>query len=682
MASVPADRRYRSGRRCPVCNGADSDPRGSERRCFGFLSDDGMYVHCSREEHAGSLKLSDGSQTYGHRRTGPCGCGTQHAVAEIQPRQERRIVATYDYRDESGALVYQVVRFEPKQFRQRRPDPENPERWLWNLEGVRRVLYHLDRVLEAPPEQTIYIVEGEKDVEALESLGLVATCNPQGAGKWSAVTDCANAALCGRDVVVIADADDKGRQHAADVAAKVAQVAAAVRGIELPGAKDAADWVRDGGTADQIAQIISDPAPARQPIDPSKDFDRSKKSGTIYHSQHNIRLALAKLGVSVAYDEFARRINVSGLPGYGPEYDDAASVNLRLTIDERFNFRIGKDLFADVISNEAQAGRYHPVLDYLGSLHHDGTPRVGGPDHPSWLTTYAGAPDTPYVRAVGRMLLVAAVRRVRDPGCIYQELVILESAQGKNKSTALAVLAVKKEWFTDDYPLGGETRRLLEATMGRWIVEAGELKGMSRSEVAVLKNQLSRTHDESRLAYGKTSTKVARQYVAIGTTNPDGEYLRDATGNRRFLPVIIEEFDLDALKRDRDQLWAEAAALERSGVSIRLDPALYADAAEEQDERTTVDPMDLIVCEAFEGLVGKIRISDAWNVLGIRDRPLTDLEMTRFGTAMRKNGWARRRVREGNGQRSFVYARGNAWESEKWLVVTGCGKDAVIRPAL
>lgn len=260
---IPAERRYVRGRRCPICGGADGDKRGAERRCFGFLSTDGLYAHCSREERAGGLKQSPGSQTYGHRLSGPCGCGTQHTEPVREQPAERRIVAIYGYHDESGQLVYQVVRFEPKSFRQRRPTPEHPERWIWNLEGVRRVLYHLDRVIEADPVQTVYVVEGEKDVEAIETLGLIATCNPQGAGKWSAVADCAAQALAGRNVVVIADADDKGRAHAADVAAQLGGVAVSVRTLELPGAKDAADWIRGGGTAEQLEALVAAPlAPA------------------------------------------------------------------------------------------------------------------------------------------------------------------------------------------------------------------------------------------------------------------------------------------------------------------------------------------------------------------------------------------------------------------------------------
>ncbi|HEU5275121.1 MAG TPA: AAA family ATPase [Xanthobacteraceae bacterium] len=256
--AVHPEHRYVRGRRCPICKGADGDPRGAERRCHGFLSGDG-YAHCSRDEHAGTLKLSEGSNTYGHRLTGPCGCGTTHGEATPPEASEvsgqsslGSIVAEYDYHDENGALVYQVVRYEPKAFRQRRPDPEGGGRWIWSLKGTRRVLYYLDRVIEADPERVVYVVEGEKDVEALEELGLVATCNPQGAGKWRSVADCASKALKGRRVVVIADADDPGRRHAADVAAQLRGVAASVRVIEPRRGKDAADWIEAGGTVEEI----------------------------------------------------------------------------------------------------------------------------------------------------------------------------------------------------------------------------------------------------------------------------------------------------------------------------------------------------------------------------------------------------------------------------------------------
>ncbi len=128
-----------------------------------------------------------------------------------------RIVATYDYTDETGALLFQVVRKWPKDFRQRRPDATAEDGWAWKLDGTRRVLYRLPAVVKAVAEgRTVYVAEGEADVHALERAGVVATCNPMGAGKWRSEY---SPVLKGADVVVVSDRDETGRKHAEEVAA-------------------------------------------------------------------------------------------------------------------------------------------------------------------------------------------------------------------------------------------------------------------------------------------------------------------------------------------------------------------------------------------------------------------------------------------------------------------------------
>jgi hypothetical protein len=150
------------------------------------------------------------------------------------------------------------------------------------------------------------------------------------------------------------------------------------------------------------------------------------------------------------------------------------------------------------------------------------------------------------------------------------------SPQGLDKSSALAVLAGNGEWFTDSLPLGADDKKVIETLKGRWIVEAAELQGLRKGDVEHLKAFLSRRIDRGRPAYGRLPIEAPRQCVIIGTTNSE-RYLRDSTGNRRFWPVRVARFDLDALRRDHDQIWAEAAAIEAKGESIRLDPRLYPD---------------------------------------------------------------------------------------------------------
>lgn len=169
------------------------------------------------------------------------------------PAFERRIAATYDYTDAAGELLYQVVRFEPKDFRQRRPDGNGG--WIWKLGDMRRVLYRLPEVIAAVAAgRTVFVAEGEKDVEALAAAGYIATCNPQGAGKWGKVP-AAPDVLAGADVIIVADADRAGRAHAADVARSLTGKAASVTVAEPAIGKDAAEHLGAGRTVDELVVV-------------------------------------------------------------------------------------------------------------------------------------------------------------------------------------------------------------------------------------------------------------------------------------------------------------------------------------------------------------------------------------------------------------------------------------------
>jgi predicted P-loop ATPase len=197
---------------------------------------------------------------------------------------------------------------------------------------------------------------------------------------------------------------------------------------------------------------------------------------------------------------------------------------------------------------------------------------------------YGGGEDTEYIRAVSALMLIAAVRRVRSPGCKFDEMVVIEQeTQGTEKFTMLATLAGCEDWFLDDLPLNIHGKEVIESLRGRWIVEAAELSGMRRADIEHLKSFLSRQIDRARMAFGHFVLEVPRQCIIVGTTNVV-EYLKDTSGNRRFWPVRIQQFKIAALRHVRDQLWAEAAAREAAGASIRLDPKLWPKAAEEQEQ--------------------------------------------------------------------------------------------------
>lgn len=174
-------------------------------------------------------------------------------MAGLDKEEYRKIVQTYDYTDEQGKPLFQVVRFDPKGFAQRRLD-SNGE-WVWNLKGVRLVPYRLHDLSSA---KSVVVVEGEKDVEALKRLGLTVTCNPMGAGKWR---DDFTAYFSGKKIVVIPDNDETGRKHAQAVARSLSSVAEWVKIIELPGLPlkgDVSDWMHAGGTKEEIVRIIKE----------------------------------------------------------------------------------------------------------------------------------------------------------------------------------------------------------------------------------------------------------------------------------------------------------------------------------------------------------------------------------------------------------------------------------------
>lgn len=179
-----------------------------------------------------------------------------------------KIVATYDYTDEAGRLLYQAVRMDPKDFRQRKSDGNGG--WVWKLGNVRRVLYRLPKVIEAVTAgKTIFIPEGEKDVHTLETIGLTATTNAGGAGKWREEY---SRALQGAAVVILPDNDEPGRSHAEAAANSLTGLAASVRVLDLPGLPlkgDVSDWLRNGGSHENLLQLASE-TPEWTPTEPAE----------------------------------------------------------------------------------------------------------------------------------------------------------------------------------------------------------------------------------------------------------------------------------------------------------------------------------------------------------------------------------------------------------------------------
>jgi hypothetical protein len=388
------------------------------------------------------------------------------------------------------------------------------------------------------------------------------------------------------------------------------------------------------------------------------DFHRHADGSIIRNSQENINRALQQLNMQVSYQEFAERLLISDETGGTPKLlDDYQCDHLWLRVDRECLFQPTQTFFRTALTDLAHESAFHPVRDYLRGLTWDGEPRI---DH--WLVKYGGVDDPhpdsseqrSYVEAVSSIVLIAAVRRILHPGCKYDEMLVLESEQGMNKSSALRILAVQDDWFSDDLPLNVDAKQIIERTLGKWIIEASDLVGGRKADRDHLKSMLSRQIDgPARMAYGRTPVERARQFVIIGTTN-SRSYLEDMTGARRFWPVKVHKFDLIALEKDRDQLWAEAVIREGSGESIRLSQELWSQAGEQQEARREVDAWEEVltsfVADRLEISHGwqKVTAEGLWTTLGIPVERRDRYGAKRISEIMQRMGFERRSVRDGD----------------------------------
>lgn len=374
------------------------------------------------------------------------------------------------------------------------------------------------------------------------------------------------------------------------------------------------------------------------------EFIVNEHGKVLSDSTENIRTALDKLEVRLSYDEFSEQMFYQN---GGPPMllDDNIRIPLRFKIEEAFRFRPTNELYKEVLVDQALKNKIHPVKEYLSKLTWDGKPRID-----EWLFTYFGAKaqtddQRRYIRSIGAKTLIAAVRRIREPGCKKDEMLILESVQGTAKSSAIQTLCPNPEWFSDSLPLGVDPQKVVEQTGGKWIIEAPELHGHRGKEVEAIKAFLSRgTDGPVRLAYAHFATHRKRQFIIIGTTNKSG-YLKDSTGNRRFWPVRIGEINLAALRHDRDQLWAEAAYREAQHESTFLEEELWDVAAVEQEERRSDDPWEDLIQQVINDQ-DVVPTEPLWAALGMINANIrNNNHAQRVSDIMERNGFvAKRRV--------------------------------------
>jgi predicted P-loop ATPase len=296
--------------------------------------------------------------------------------------------------------------------------------------------------------------------------------------------------------------------------------------------------------------------------------------------------------------------------------------------------KIGMNVTRQAVELRARDCSFHPVRIYLDGLLWDRKPRLD-----DWLSTYLGAAPSPYVKAIGRMFLIAMVARIFEPGCKADYMLVLEGEQGARKSAACAVLA--GQWFSDQLPdiHARNDKDTSQHLRGKWLIEVAELSATSRAETEHLKAFITRRVEHYRPSYGRLDVDESRQCVFIGTTNKR-TYLRDETGARRYWPVGVGKIDLDKLSKDRDQLFAEAVHRYHEGERWWPNEAFEREHIKpQQDDRFEGDPWDDLIADYVANL-SRVRVTDiARQALFIESAKIGTSDQRRIASILTGLGW-------------------------------------------
>ena len=442
-------------------------------------------------------------------------------------------------------------------------------------------------LLAGPADAPVVVVEGEKAFDAVRSIEGLAAATWRGGAKGVRKADFTQ--LANRNVLLWPDHDDESHAAMQSAAERIHHVGAATIAIlpavgEPGGKQDAADL----RPADVQAHIDAGGAPWF-PV-------TTEPTVFAYKNAAALEGALTALQYRVRLNERSARVEL--LPAGEAEWiemDDQREARLRETIGDQFFYvgargplplRFGRDTWRDGINAICDTNRVDPFAEWLGAL-----PSWDGEERLPWMLSQVfGAPLDDLSKWASRTTLVGAVVRCRRPGAPLDEIPVLLGPQGIGKSKlwpALFPARHRDDWFSDTLDFGGRLREQVESTLGRVIVEAGELAGLAGSEIERLKTYISRTNDGTvRLAYAYRPRAIQRRFTIVGTTNQSHCLPNDESGNRRFVVIHCPRNALQApverwAETNREQLWAEAVALADAGDTARLPFALH----RQRDER-------------------------------------------------------------------------------------------------
>lgn len=408
-------------------------------------------------------------------------------------------------------------------------------------------------------------------------------------------------------------------------------------------------------------------------------LQRTDKGSHVKNTLHNVVLILENILPTpiFKFNEFKIvELYAADTPWGGVAGEELRTIDyskIKVYLIDHFGFEATDDKLYEAVSIISHENKFHPIKDWLNGLVWDGVPRVD-----TWLRDYGGAEEPEeYLTAISRKTIVAMIARIMTPGCKFDTTLVLEGNQGLGKSTLLRNLA-GDEYFSDA-AINMKDKDSVIAQFGIWLQELGEMGTFkSHDDVEIQKAFLTRQVDNIRLPYGRKAEKFPRQTVFIGTTNKD-DYLKDLTGNRRFWPCWLYKCDHAAMKRDREQIFAEAMVYWSLGESLELPEHLWAVAGEVQEMRLDVhdNPMFDELLTAIERVGGMealpklpatensfnwkcFKLSDAFRMEG---GPWCSAyykgdtsEMKKAGSFLRKLGFEKTRPHKSNGPRASYWS--------------------------
>lgn len=288
------------------------------------------------------------------------------------------------------------------------------------------------------------------------------------------------------------------------------------------------------------------------------------------------------------YNEFAVQMENSK----GELWSAPDSYRVRMYVGRKYNVDFPESKIEQAIEDLAHKNKFHPVRDYLLGLSWDFTERVE-----TLFVDYLHAEDTKYCREAAKCFLVAAVRRILQPGYKFDNVPALGGAQGIGKTTFIQMLAVKKEWAGELTSF--DPKIASEETTGKWFIEMGEMQVSTRSSIEQEKSFISATSLKVRQAYARYPIEIKRQFVLMATTNEE-EYLKDSTGNRRWWPIDSpleygKTIDFEGLTNNIDRIWAEAVFLAQMGESTLMSKEALQEATSKQESKMEADEWEGII---------------------------------------------------------------------------------------